>query len=143
LILSCYHPDAIDNHGSFNGPVTGFVDWVMGNHAGKVLSCVHHLSNVQIVVDGDAAYCESYVLTNHRRMIDGVLTDALAHGRYVDRFEKRDGRWKIAERLVVVDWDRLDVVEKQFDGPLVAETLKGLRSREDASYQLLKPGMLG
>ncbi len=51
LILSAYHPAAHDNHGSFAGPVEDFVDWVFGNHQGKIQSCVHHLGNVLMRID--------------------------------------------------------------------------------------------
>ena len=27
LVRSCYHPDAIDRHGAYNGDVEGFIDW--------------------------------------------------------------------------------------------------------------------
>ena len=30
--------------------------------------------------------------------------------RYVDRFEKRDGEWRIADRMVVLDSERIDPV---------------------------------
>ena len=31
--------------------------------------------------------------------------------RYVDRFERRDGAWKIAHRVVATEWRRVDVVQ--------------------------------
>src|SRR5687768_7203639 len=37
LILSAYHPGARDNHGSFDGPVEDFVDWVFENHLNQVI----------------------------------------------------------------------------------------------------------
>jgi hypothetical protein len=139
LILSAYHPDAIDDHGSFAGSAEEFVDWVFANHTGKVESCVHHLGNIWLRLDGDVAFAESYVLACHRRVIDGVLHDLLSHGRYVDRFERRDGEWRIAYRKVVFDWDRLDPVERQWGGPLTLALAQGRRSREDPSYQILQP----
>jgi hypothetical protein len=137
LILSAYHPGARDNHGSFDGPVEEFVDWVFGNHQGKVLSSVHHIGNVLMRIEGNVAHCESYVLTNHRRMIEGQLHDMLAHGRFIDRFEDRGTGWLTAERIVVFDWDRLEPVERQWGGPLTEQLLKAERSRSDPSYQTL------
>ena len=32
--------------------------------------------------------------------------DSVQAGRYVDRFEKRDDEWRIANRKVIVDWFR-------------------------------------
>ena len=37
---------------------------------------------------------------------DGGEVHALAGGRYLDRFERRDGAWKIADRRVVMDLSR-------------------------------------
>ena len=140
LIRSAYHPDGIDDHGSFVGLVDDFIAWVMGNHGdGKIITCTHHLSNILIVVEGTVAHCESYVLVTHRRMIDGVLCDMLAHGRYLDRFEERAGDWKIAHRVVIGDWDRIDPVERQLGGPLTEALRPSLRSRDDDSYQVLDP----
>lgn len=137
MILSAYHPGARDNHGSFDGPIEDFSDWVISNHAGKVISSVHHMGNVLLTIDGPAARSESYVLVNHRRVIDGQLFDLLSHGRLLDRFEERDGEWRIAERHVIIDWDRLDPVERQFGGALTEDLLKSERSPADPSYRLL------
>jgi hypothetical protein len=139
LILSAYHPGARDNHGSFDGPIEAFVDWVFSNHAGKVDSCVHHLGNIMIQVHGKTAHCESYVLAFHRRTLDGVLVDLMSHGRYIDRFEERNGEWKIADRFVLFDWDRVDPVERQWSGPLTMQLEKGRRSRQDGSYRAFPP----
>jgi hypothetical protein len=138
LIRSAYHSDALDDHGSFVGSVDDFIAWVMGNHGdGKIIACTHHLSNVLIVVEGNVAHCESYALVTHRRMFDGILCDMLTHGRYLDRFEERDGEWKIAHRFVIGDWDRIDPVERQLGGPLTDALRPSLRSRDDDSYRVL------
>ena len=35
-------------------------------------------------------------------------------GRYVDRFERRDGEWRIAHRNLVHEWDKVEHVELAF-----------------------------
>ena len=142
IIQSAYHPGARDNHGSFDGPVDKFIEWVMSNHAGgKVLNSVHHLGNSLITFEDEKiAHGETYVSVNHRRLIDGELFDLISHGRFIDRFEERNDEWKIVDRLVVVDWDRLDRVDRQWGGPLTEKLENAQRSREDASYRALKPG---
>ena len=32
------------------------------------------------------------------------------HGRYLDRYERRDGEWRIAARVCVHEWTRTDRV---------------------------------
>ena len=143
LIRSAYHPGAVDSHGSYNGDIDGFVKWVFGNHAGKVLTCVHHIGNILITFESDSvAMSEAYVFAYHRRMVDGQLYDLSSHGRFCDRHEERGGEWRIVERQVVFDWDRFDPVTRTFEGPLTLELEKGRRDRDDASYRYLRPGSL-
>jgi ketosteroid isomerase-like protein len=98
MVRACYHDDAIDDHGAFIGAPDAFIDWALGHHAAN--NTVHHhgVSNHWCELDGDTAHCETYytfVGANHQ----GPHT--LAIGRYVDRFEKRDGAWRIADRVCV------------------------------------------
>jgi hypothetical protein len=73
----------------------------------------HQTGNMLIVLDGDTAQAETYVTAYHRvpagapaGFWDGRAEayEGLAGGRYVDRFERRDGRWRIAERQTLVEW---------------------------------------
>lgn len=141
MILSVYHPDALDDHGSFKGSPTAFVDWVMSNHRDKILSCTHFLANSLVIFDGDdVAHGESYVIAVHRHLRDGALHDLMGAGRYIDRFERREGRWGLASRVVIGDWDRLDPVDGQLAGPLTEALAQGRRDPGDPSYAL---GMAG
>jgi len=138
LILSAYHPGARDNHGSFDGPAEEFAEWVIERHTNNIVSCTHFVGNVLIQLDGDTAQCESYVIAFHRVPVNGVLQDLMGFGRYVDRFELRNGAWKIADRYVIFDKDRLEPVAGQWDGPLTQALIKGRRDGEDASYRAIK-----
>jgi hypothetical protein len=74
----------------------------------------HQTGNMLITVDGDVAHAETYVTAFHRvpttaprnYFWDGrdEAYEGVAGGRYVDRFERRDGRWRIAERQTLVEW---------------------------------------
>src|SRR5882757_7608724 len=75
LMLSAYHPGARDNHGSFDGPVEEFVEWVLERHTDNIVSCTHFIGNELIKVEGDTAYCESYCIAFHRVRVDGALKD--------------------------------------------------------------------
>ena len=96
----------------------------------------HFLCNELIEVQGDTAHCESYLFAVHRRQTkDGTATKDLTFGgRYVDRFERREGVWKIAHRQVVLEWSRLDAVEESYS---LEHAVTGQRSREDAVYKRL------
>lgn len=134
LILSCYHPDAIDDHGAYVGSPEGFADWVLDRHTGNIESCMHFLGNQFIEVKGDRARCESYVIAMYRFLKDGRPYDMLAPGRYLDQFEKRDGVWKIIHRHVIFEKDRLDPLVEKTVGPLTESLVVSRRDEADAFY---------
>jgi ketosteroid isomerase-like protein len=116
LIRSCYHEDAIDNHGVFDGPANEYIAWAAENVPELAEATTHHVSNGLIDVQGDVAVCETYVLAAHRYTREnGERADFLCGARYVDRFERRDGEWRIARRQLLWDWVRDDVLEGEFE----------------------------
>ncbi len=101
MMQSCFHPDAIDDHGVYSGPALGFYD-AMAELDARVRA-IHHLVGQSIIeVAGDHAAGETYATAT----IDGLLDDdevLMLTVRYIDRFERRDGEWKIADRFVAFD----------------------------------------
>jgi hypothetical protein len=102
LIVSAYHPDAIDDHGMFVGDPEEFADWVIGMHSATHLSHQHCLFNHSCELDGTVAHTETYYMFVGMNRTGPPLV--VSGGRYLDRFEKRDGRWAIADRLCIRDW---------------------------------------
>ena len=47
---------------------------------------------------------------------DGARVLRIRAGRYIDRFERRDGRWAIAERVLADDWSRVQNADGVLDG---------------------------
>jgi hypothetical protein len=80
------------------------------------------------------AAVESYVQAIMRFERDGELFDISGCGRYLDRFERRGGAWKIAHRQVVADWNRIDRVSERMDPAVTDALTQGTRSRNDPSY---------
>lgn len=100
LMLSAYHADAYDNHGVASCDAPDFVDWALGWHDAGQTHHAHIITNHTVDIDGDVAHGETYYLF----LADNIETSpTIAFGRYVDRFEKRDGRWAIAYRVCVND----------------------------------------
>ena len=86
--------------------------------------------------DPEVAHAESYTTAYLRRRDEGGVEwlDLFA-GRYVDRFERRAGTWRIARRVVVHDWSvstRLDA-EMSFPLPMEGFT-QGRRDRSDIVF---------
>ena len=52
--------------------------------------------------------------------------------RYVDRFEKRNREWRIADRRIVAEWNRRDEVDAPGFGP---DFLRGQVGAADPAYQ--------
>lgn len=96
LMLSAYHPDAVDQHGVAEGVAEAFCDWAIGWHGEHQTKHHHAISNHTVEIDGDTAHAETYYTfwaENHHG------PPSLCFGRYIDRFERRDGRWAIAHRV--------------------------------------------
>ncbi|MTB88965.1 nuclear transport factor 2 family protein [Aeromicrobium senzhongii] len=134
LIADAYHEDAWDDHGNFRGGRDVVVDTIVGRGAAARAS-MHHLGNVLIELLGDTAHVETYFMACQDLEIDGARFTRMRAGRYLDRFERRDGRWRVAHRTVVDDWSRLDEVVAT--APSVTdECHRGTRDRTDPSYGL-------
>jgi hypothetical protein len=95
LLRSAYHDGAVDDHVGFVGEVDDFIDWAFAYHATQT-RYQHYLLNHTAEIVGDEAHAETYYLfVGTDREPANHMT--LSGGRYVDRLERRDGRWAIAD----------------------------------------------
>ncbi len=103
LLISCYHDDAIDHHGTLfrDGPVA-YADWQPEIMAPFAVTA-HYILNTDYRLDGDKAEGELYFIAYHR-LSEGK--EAIVGGRYQDRYERRNGEWRIAHRMIVWDFAR-------------------------------------
>lgn len=135
LLLSAYHPDAIDDHGMFVGGPEAFADFFLAFHDENQTATQHIITNHHCELEGDTAHCETYWLYAAMNRQGPPLS--LCGGRYVDRMERREGRWAIAARKCLVDWHGAPG-ELGLDPDALAQ-LGGAgaprRSRSDASYE--------
>lgn len=129
-LVSSYWADAHDNHGAYDGPVSGFFERVRKVWASGARN-IHHVTNILIEFDGGCkANVESYFLALQRSIgPDKVERQVMLSGRYCDLFEKRGVEWRVARRTVVYDW-----VEPQ-DVPAASEAERfGLRKPIGAPF---------
>ena len=106
LQRSVFHDDATTDYGTFKGGPDAFVGFahdILRTHRAN-----HHLiGQVRIDFDGDVAFGEVYFQAFHRVVDEaGAAHDFWVSGRYVDRYERRAGTWKIAHRSELIDWLR-------------------------------------
>lgn len=135
LILSCYHPDAFDDHGGYQGDPAGFAKWVVETLA-MFETTMHVLANQSIEIDGDVARVETYATAHHifPTTDPGGPRDSVMGLRYVDRFERRDGGpWLIARRTCVFDYTYVVPITERW--PLDPPFITGRTDRTDPSYE--------
>lgn len=135
VLMSVYHPDAIDDHGFFVGNREQFWDWVSHYHGNAHVTHQHAITSHNCELVGDVAHAESYWLFAAMDAQDGTLT--LGGGRYIDRMEKRDGEWRIAARKCVSEWGGVPAPSKvppQFMA-MLRESGIVARDRSDSSYE--------
>ena len=105
-----FHDDAVDDHGLYCGNIDGMIDWLIARHP-AIIRCQHSVSNMLIEFAGnDTALVESHMTAcqRHRNPESGPSGaaeeyDFVGFGRYVDRFERRDGIWRILKRTVLIE----------------------------------------
>ncbi|MGI4816194.1 MAG: nuclear transport factor 2 family protein [Janthinobacterium lividum] len=144
-----FHPDATDAHGIFNGGVDDLITWISARHKPIPFS-MHSISNMLIeFASPDAALVETYVRTVQRypaeasaalsQLASGqegppTARDLLTCSRYVDRFERRNGEWRISRRTLVQDWKQ--VVDVPTNAPqAVGQPVVGRRDQQDKVFQ--------
>jgi hypothetical protein len=143
LLRSCYHPGAVDDHGSFRGGVEEFIGWLAGQLP-HLVSTMHFTGNQLVEIDGDRAWMESYTRAYHRipATAGAPAADLVLNVRYVDRLEKRDGEWRIVDRVLVHDSERFDPVQG-LAAEFGADQAAGTRDRTDPSYRSALPAAGG
>jgi ketosteroid isomerase-like protein len=132
LARTLYHDDAFDDHGFFKGPPDAFLAHIAKLHEVQEHS-MHFNTNVLIEFESrERAFVETYVLVLQRFADRRVSASA----RYLDRFEKRKGEWRVAHRTLVFG----DMVPEPIREPLAfpREFTEQKHSMEDPLYSLRK-----
>jgi ketosteroid isomerase-like protein len=140
LVMSVFHPDATLDMGRGPMPPAALADGITTMTA---TGTMHFIGNEYVEVDGDTAYSETYFISYATITDAGKTANRSRGGRYLDRFERRDGEWKIARRLLVDEWSRLDELPAPTGprGPLGPPPGRvGLRSKDDAVYTFRAEG---
>ena len=148
-IRSVLHPDATDTHGIYNGNIEGLIEWIRERHRTIPFS-MHQVSNMLIeFLAPDVAISEAYLRTTQRYPAEAASAlKQLANGyepagasdlwtcsRYVDRFERRDGNWRIAKRVLVQDWKLVTPVPSPAPGHVPGSVI-ARRDADDPFYLL-------
>jgi hypothetical protein len=133
LFLTACHDDAIVAVGPFVGSPAELFDWSSDTLAETNKGTFHNILNFSCELDGDTAHAETYYFFVSQNLDD---TNLLAGGRYIDRFERRNGAWKLCARNNLIEWSS---IVPALDNPLNAVPgihANGISTRgpDDISY---------
>jgi hypothetical protein len=131
---SAYWPDATDDHGSYSGPATGFIDFALERLA-TLDKTQHFIGNVLIEPSSpDTAFCESYFIAYHQSRTHFGGEEFIVGGRYLDHMAKRGDAWRILRRTVAYDYSRMAAATE--NGRYDDVPYAGRRHPEDPLYRL-------
>ncbi|MET0269169.1 MAG: nuclear transport factor 2 family protein [Sphingomonas sp.] len=131
-IAGCWWPEGVDEHGPIVTFAPDYPARANKGHAMNFHMTSHNITNHLCELDGDTAYCESYVIGGLHWLDDHATS--IAFGRYIDQMERRGGEWRILTRRCTIEmtadgdpgWLRSDAIRG---------FLKPLWSRDDPSYE--------
>jgi len=139
LLEEIYHPGALDEHG-FNKSNTArdFLDAVPAMRA-SMGEIQHNITNHLIEVDGDQGEGELYVIAYHRYQSSEGEVVFVTGGRFLDKYERRDGEWRILHRMCVDDWGiKMPAPEKATMELLDGGLTPGRLGTGDPSYHFFR-----
>lgn len=123
-LAAAFTPDAVIDYGDGASAIAEVIPGLIAGLAAMRLT-QHNISNTVIRLSGETAKAETNCVALH--IIPGPEgeIELVVGGRYLDRLVKCGGRWLIAERLYVMDWNRSAPATMSLEGPL----LGGLQRR--------------
>ena len=125
-LRTVFTPDADIDYGFFKGRGDDFIKAVMEiEHT--LLRRWHNCSNTIIQVNRNMAEAETYGFAANVYERDSQKMTDLFGGRYLDRFEQRDGNWRIVKRTYVLDW------QQSFPLDAASASVPGLNWLDEAS----------
>jgi len=111
-----------------------YAAWANSSHARTSVAHTHNITTHSVEIDGDIAHAESNVIVV--LLGKNGTTAQFISGRYLDRLERRDGRWRIAVRRSTVEvMFTADASVLQSSFFKQAGYIRGTRDHGDLSYQ--------
>jgi hypothetical protein len=111
-LLGLFHEDGTISISWIDGTYAVFVTASKAAAANPNIKLKHHIGVPAIKINGDRATSEVNVTIMVRANTDLGEIDAVAHARFFDLVEQRNGQWKILKRTGVYERDRADPVDK-------------------------------
>ena len=133
LLAAAFTPDAWIDYGDGANRVAATIPGLMAG-LGAMRLTQHTITNTVIRLSGDTAKAETNCVALHLIPAPEGELELVVGGRYLDTLEKHGGRWLIAERLYVMDWNRTAPATMQLEGGLFDSLQRrGARGNDDPS----------
>jgi hypothetical protein len=132
-LAAVFTPDARIDYGNGANPTREVIPGLMAG-LGAMRLTQHNITNTVMRITGDSARAETSCVALHLIPAPEGEIELVVGGRYLDTLVKADGRWLIAERIYVMDWNRTAPATMQTSGGLF-DTLQrhGARGADDPS----------
>lgn len=125
--------DALIDYGDGAKPIAEVIPGLMAG-LGSMRLTQHNISNTVIRITSLTARAETNCVALHIIPTPDGEIELVVGGRYLDTLAKREGRWQIAERLYVMDWNRTAPATMQLEGGLFdGLQRRGARGADDPS----------
>jgi hypothetical protein len=136
LVQDTFWPEALVDHGhsAFRGDTIGDFFGTVSTHATR--NQVHHTANLVIEVHGDEGISEGqslYFAETDRNDVTYLIFRSI---RYIDRWEQRNGEWRIFHRTVVENFNSLSPVVEHY--PNSEGIIYARPDKSDISYHLFE-----
>jgi len=130
-LAAAFTPDALIDYGDGANPIAAVIPGLIAG-LGTMRLTQHNISNSLMRISGDTAWCETNCVALHLIPAPEGEMELVVGGRYLDTLAKHDGRWRIAERLYVMDWNRSAPATMQLSGGLFdGLQRRGARAADD------------
>ncbi len=134
LIVAAYHPDGIHELGMQEISGADYGEHANHAHARICEVNLHNVTMHRCAIEGDVAHCESYVIGLF--LDKGCETSRILAGRYIDKLERRGGKWGIVLRRATVEVPLAGSAQlPNLSFMPGSGYLKGSRDKANPSYQ--------
>lgn len=137
LLASAFHPDAVDEHNHFSSSGAEVAENIIGRTRTffKWKRTMHSIQNHLVRLDGDRAYGETHWTLAAVSIAENPEVLEERGGRYLDRFDRRGGEWRIAHHYVITEWIRKTELAESFAD--LGIEIRGTQTDADPSYRFL------
>lgn len=136
LLRSLYWDEAVEDRGATGrGTIDERIEYVKQSQT-RFETTVHRIFNTLFSIDGNKAEGEHYIEAYHRTPAPAAQ-ELIAGGRYLDKYEKRNGVWKFIYRARVSDRAEMRPADQAAYQQFITPESSGRVDGEDLSYKVL------